>query len=849
MRLFSYVFLILGLFSFSGCLDLEFDEPPVTGGALEFTGNTSIADLKALSDPNEIVEIKDDIIIQGVVVADDRSGNFFREFVMQDETGGLKVLINLTSLYNFFPIGREVAIKCQGLFLEVDEGVIQLGGYLYQENGADRMGDIIDYNTRIARGMIVGEPEPKVRKINELTINDINTLIKIEDVEFAAEELGQSFADPIGNRSINRILNACEGGSIILRSSGFADFAGEPLPGGNGDVVAIYSVFRDDAQLFIRELTDLTLADTSRCTGGSATGNELVMPISEVRDIYQGTVTSAPNDRKIKGVVISDKDNGNITGRNLVIQDETAGIVIRFEDDHNFALNEEIEVLISGQELSEFNGLLQVNNVPNDFATSNGIVASPTPRTATVQEVSDNQEAWESTLVLLENVTISGSNTFNGSTTVTDASGSIDMFTRSAASFASTPLPTGTVGMTAIVSEFNAPQVGIRNLDDIDGEIVDPGGGNELLMTIQEVRDLFGAGEAVAPADRKIQGIVISDKDNGNITDRNVVIQDETAGIVVRFGSAHDLPIGASVEVVISNLELSEFSGLLQVNNVPLGNASNLGAGSLPTPRTATVQEILDNQEAWESTLVLIENASISGNATFDGENTVTDASGASIALFTRSGAIFASEPLPAEAVNLAAIVSEFDAPQLIMRNIQDLEGGQMTGGGDPRDGITEDFSSYMDDEDIMKEGWLNVAVKGTRVWRAQEFGGNLYAQATAFNDSNPEMETWLVLPVVDFSTPKVLSFESAQAFYTHDGLSVLISTDFDGTNITSATWTELEDAVLAGSDSDDNAWVPSGEVDLSGFFGNGYIAFRHIGNNASGTTSYRIDNIVVQDK
>ena len=221
---------------------------------------------------------------------------------LQDESGGIKVLVNLTSLYNFYPIGRELAIKCRGLFLEVDEGVIQLGGYTYVENGTDQMGDIIDYNERIIRGQIIGAPEPKVRKINELTINDINTLIKIEDVEFAAEELGQSFAEPQGNRSLNRILNACDGGSVILRTSGFAEFAGTALPGGNGDVVAIYSVFRDDSQLFIRELTDLTLVDTVRCTGGSATGNELVMPIKEVRDLFEGTIINAPNDRKIRGV-------------------------------------------------------------------------------------------------------------------------------------------------------------------------------------------------------------------------------------------------------------------------------------------------------------------------------------------------------------------------------------------------------------------------------------------------------------------------------------------------------------------------------------------------------------------
>ena len=36
-------------------------------------------------------------------------------------------------------------------------------------------------------------------------------------------------------------------------------------------------------------------------------------------------------------------------------------------------------------------------------------------------------------------------------------------------------------------------------------------------------------------------------------------------------------------------------------------------------------------------------------------------------------------------------------------------------------------------------------------------------------------------------------------------------------------------------------------EIDLSGFSGMGYIAFKHVGNNASGTTSYILDNILVE--
>ena len=679
MKLVNLLALLVVIIGIQSCVDLDFAEPPVDGVDLPENGNTSIADLKALADPNKLVEISEDLKIEGIVVADDRSGNFFREFILQDETGGIEVLVNLTSLYNSYPIGREVVIKCQGLFLGFNSGVIQLGGYTYVESGGENLGDIIDFNERILKGRVVGAPEPKVTTINELGTDDISTLIKLENVEFIADDLGQTLADPVGRQSINRFLTTCDGQEIIVRSSGFADFAGEIVPGGNGSITAIFSVFRDDRQLFIREFEDFSFG-SDRCTEGSATGNEQQINIADLREVFEGVETSAPSNRKIKGTVISDRATSNITGQNLVIQDETGGIVVRFEDDHNFDLNEEIEVIVSGQELSEFNGLLQVNNVANSLATLIGQGASPEPRSATVQEILDNQDAWESTLVLIENATITGSSTLSGGTTVTDATASIDMFTRSGASFAGQSVPSGAVNLTAIVSEFNGPQVNLRNLEDIDGEI-DPGGGSETIIDIKDIRDLFTAGTTSAPAERKIRGIVISDKDNGNFDGQNMVIQDQTAGIIVRFGGDHDFSLGQEVEVVVSNQELSEFRGLLQINNVPNGSATLIGTGTLPNPRTATVQEVLDNYNDWESTLVLIEGATISGdNGVFAGSTTVADASG-NVPMFTMNDATFANESLPADPVNLVSIVSDFDGAQIIMRNISDLEGSNNTGG------------------------------------------------------------------------------------------------------------------------------------------------------------------------
>lgn len=670
---FFKLFALLLLFATPACVDLEFDEPPVIAEGVDLVPTHTIADLKALY-TGTLTPVAQDMLIGGVVIADDRSGNFFRSLIIQDASGGIEIRINLTNAYNYYPVGREVFIQCNGLVLGNYNGVMQLGGYIYEEDGAPQLGDIIDVRDRLQIGQSVGEPAPMVRTISELNqINPatISTLVKLENVEFTTTDRGKPFADAFGRTSVNRTITDCSGNSIVLRSSGYATFASDLTPEGNGEVVAVYSVFGTTPQLYIRNLEDIVM-DGERCTGAS--GNEELISVAEIRQSFTGGVTTAPAGKKIKGVVISDDANGNIDGRNLVLQDGDAGIVVRFQDFHDFELGDEIEVVVSNQELSEYNGLLQVNRVSNELAVSLGKGTPPAPREATVGEILSNAEAWESTLVLVKGAELTGG-TYSGSVDVSDGTGTITMFTRNSATFADESLP-ASADLTAIVSQFNDPQIVIRNLDDVEagnGNTGGGGGGDTENISLADLRALFPGQTTTAPANRKIKGVVISDRINENLTGRNLVLQDETGGIVVRFTATHSIDLGQELEVDISGLELSEYNGLLQVNNVPLEQASVLGQGALPTPRTATVQEIIENVEAWESTLVKIEGVTLSGSNTYSGVITVTDASG-NIDMYTRSQASFSGDAIPSGQVTLTAIVSQFNDPQVIIRNLEDVK-------------------------------------------------------------------------------------------------------------------------------------------------------------------------------
>ncbi|MFW5725433.1 MAG: DUF5689 domain-containing protein, partial [Bacteroidota bacterium] len=159
---------------------------------------------------------------------------------------------------------------------------------------------------------------------------------------------------------------------------------------------------------------------------------------------------------------------------------------------------------------------------------------------------------------------------------------------------------------------------------------------------------------------------------------------------------------------------------------------------------------------------------------------------------------------------------------------------------------IDEDFQSYEDHGTINQNGWSTIAQDGSRIWICRTFQDNHYAQATAYNSNDDTNIMWLITPPIDLDamTDPVFEFESAQAFYTHPGFSLFISTDYDGNNIETAQWQTLE-ATLADGSSPDNEWVHSGFIDLSAFEGIAYIAWRYEGSNSNGQTgNFRVDNV-----
>lgn len=237
----------------------KFDEPPVYQGP-DIHSNTGIRELRNRHTAGNFEYLTEDQVIEGIVVADDSRDNFYKSVVIQDSTGGITIRLDGFGLYTDFPVGRRLAVKLKGLWMGDYAGMLQLGA------GVDRSVPAypeirpipVPLFDRFLVKKELNQPViPKQVRLYELADSLQSCLVSIDQLEFSVNDTGKTYADAVNRISSNLTVKACGGGSAYVRTSGFARFASARVPRGNGSITAVYSVFRYDKQLLIRDTSDV----------------------------------------------------------------------------------------------------------------------------------------------------------------------------------------------------------------------------------------------------------------------------------------------------------------------------------------------------------------------------------------------------------------------------------------------------------------------------------------------------------------------------------------------------------------------------------------------------------------
>lgn len=268
---------VLGLAAVTtGCQD-DFDAPGVKEPHATLTPNTTIAELKTQywnSADNYIDQVKltssdEHVVIAGRVISSDASGNIYKNLVIQDATGALTLSINANSLYVQYRVGQEVVIDVTDMYIGKYSTLQQLGFPDYSA-AYGWQATFMPYEFFEQHVELNGLPDPAKIDTLELSIGDLGNgtdglikyqsqLVRFNNVYF--EEGGEVSFCSAHKVNTNRTLKDEAGNSIIVRTSGYANFWSTRVPAEYGDVVGILTTYKSGSntqwQLLLRSTDDL----------------------------------------------------------------------------------------------------------------------------------------------------------------------------------------------------------------------------------------------------------------------------------------------------------------------------------------------------------------------------------------------------------------------------------------------------------------------------------------------------------------------------------------------------------------------------------------------------------------
>ncbi len=251
---------LLSVAGFSACQD-HFDNPEVLVPVADIKPNTTIEELKTLfwNDSTNychqigVKENGDHYIIAGRVTSSDYDGNIFKTLYIQDETAPLSMSINQYNLYLDHRIGQELVMDLTGMYIGKYNGMMQLGAPSWFERDqcittSFMAPELFNRHTQL-NGL------PDLSKVDTVLVADFSQLgsskeelikwqgqlVRFNNAKFANAGNG-TLVDEYHSSGYNQSLNV-NGGSIDVRTSGYAKFWNMPVPAGNCDVVGMLGYF------------------------------------------------------------------------------------------------------------------------------------------------------------------------------------------------------------------------------------------------------------------------------------------------------------------------------------------------------------------------------------------------------------------------------------------------------------------------------------------------------------------------------------------------------------------------------------------------------------------------------
>ena len=315
----------------------------------------------------------------------------------------------------------------------------------------------------------------------------------------------------------------------------------------------------------------------------------------------------------------------------------------------------------------------------------------------------------------------------------------------------------------------------------------------------------------------------------------------------MRIGS---LFVTAGNQGAVGRLSQNDFKKIL--------NASCIQVKEEALVRSLTISELLNDANL--NTLVELSEVQFAEEAVgrhyFEESNNIggatnwslVDKSGNEVYFRTSSFSDFSTKIIPDGSGKVRGILTKFGTDyQLLPRSEKDV----MMTGKRAIPFFAQDFKTAVDRSNVSLPGWANIIQNGSLAWRGGFSAGNSYAEFYFSGTRVLSNVAWLISPKIDMDVyaKETLTFRTAQHHLDVDSplntLEVYVSSNFNGVNVTAATWTRL-DVKMPNQATPWYQFVGSGAVDLSAYTGKINIAFKFVGSgrNTALDGSFLVDDV-----
>lgn len=197
-KLYYFLAVLMGTMTLTGCLDSS-EEPDTEGFIITSPTsigetNTTIYQLKKdyyafMSNNNTDTKIDKDLILEGVVVANDDGGNLYQTLIIRDiddtKTGDahdqcIQIGIRNTWLSPYFKRGQRIKINLNGLWVGNYSKTPKIGQPYYTSAGNRRLGPML-FDLCATNIELVGKPDPNAPELTPIDCTEGAGLAWLKD--------------------------------------------------------------------------------------------------------------------------------------------------------------------------------------------------------------------------------------------------------------------------------------------------------------------------------------------------------------------------------------------------------------------------------------------------------------------------------------------------------------------------------------------------------------------------------------------------------------------------------------------------------------------------------------------